>query len=979
MSVMCTLKAMESIYKKILFVVFIIAYKQIVFSQVVFTDLNYATETDSITVFFDATEGDMGLQDYQGDIWAHTGVITSNSNHSTDWRYVKTNWGENTSETQLVSLGNNLWKLIIGFPHEYYGVPNNEQILQLAFVFRNHDGSESGRDVGGADIFLDLFDIGINTILVSPLISNVFGDSRRTPLFYQPLDTVHILVTGAAIGTEIDSIELLMDENIQLETTNNDSLNAQILLQDISLGMHVITAVAHDTSGLRDSVEFSVMIHNEPAKIQRPTGIWDGITYSDVQDQSVTLSLFAPYKEFVYVIGDFNDWIVDENYFMHMDSGSTDSIHFWITIDDLSPGTEYAFQYLVDGEIRIADPYTDKILDKWNDNDISNNTYPSLKEYPFGVTDHIVSILQTAQTPFNWENSIEFVRPDKDQLIIYELLVRDFISRHDFHTLTDTLDYLEDLGINAIEIMPFNEFEGNSSWGYNSSFYFAPDKYYGPKMMLKSFIDECHRRGIAVIMDIVLNHSYSQSPFVRLYNHGEWGSPTDENPWYNTESNFSNSDAQWGNDFNHESIHTKQLVDRINQYWIEEYQIDGFRFDFTKGFGNNPKLSNDPWGSQYDAERIQLLKRMADQIWNIDSTIYVILEHFAENSEEIALANYGMLLWGNSQYNYAEASMGYHSNGKSDFSWGYYGSRGWDNPHLVTFFESHDEERIMYKTTTWGNGSGSYNIKHIDTALDRIKGIGSFFFTIPGPKMIWQFAELGYDVSIDDPCRLCEKPIRWDYYDDLERRKLYQTFQELIDLRKQYPIFNSANTEVDLYVGSSTGKKRIRLSYNDDKAVIIGNFNVVPQSIDPQYFHTGTWYDFFSGDSIHVSDINDPFYLNPGEFHILSNFYIDPPEENLLSTHREESFLPNTIEINQNYPNPFNPSTFIEVSSNENRQIRLEIFDIKGELIDTLMDEYFTSGIRTIQWNASFLPSGIYIARISSGSINKSVKMLLVK
>ena len=114
--------------------------------------------------------------------------------------------------------------------------------------------------------------------------------------------------------------------------------------------------------------------------------------------------------------------------------------------------------------------------------------------------------------------------------------------------------------------------------------------------------------------------------------------------------------------------------------------------------------------------------------------------------------------------------MGYHSNGKSDFSWGYYGSRGWDNPHLVTFFESHDEERIMYKTTTWGNGSGSYNIKNIDTALDRIKGIGSFFFTIPGPKMIWQFAELGYDVSIDDPCRLCEKPIRWDYYDDLERK-----------------------------------------------------------------------------------------------------------------------------------------------------------------------------------------------------------------
>ena len=953
-------------------------YQQIIYADIVYSDPNFATEIDSITVYFDATQGDQGLMDYTDDVWAHTGVITSNSTHSTDWRYVKTNWGENTSETQLIPLGNNLWKFNIGFPHEYYGVPNSEQILQLAFVFRNHNGSESGRDVGGSDIFLDLYDAGITTIIVHPSINNIFGDTRRTPVFCKPIDTLDVMITGAAIGTEIDGLELLMGEHIQLQA-NDDTLSAQILLQDIPLGMHMITAITHDTSGISDSVEFSVMIHNEPANIQRPNGIRDGINYNDENTQSVTLSLFAPYKEHVYVIGDFNNWLVNENYYMHMDSGSTDSIHFWITLDNVSPEIEYAFQYLVDGEIRIADPYSDKILDKWNDNDISNNTYPSLKQYPFGLTDHIVSILETAQTPFDWENSNAFIRPDKDQLIIYELLLRDFISQHDFQTLTDTLNYLEDLGINAIEIMPFNEFEGNSSWGYNSSFYFAPDKYYGPKMMLKSFIDECHRRGIAVIMDMVLNHSYSQSPFVRLYNHGEWGAPTDENPWYNTESNFSNPDAQWGNDFNHESIHTKQLVDRINRYWIEQYQIDGFRFDFTKGFGNNPKLSNDTWGSQFDAERIALLKRMADKIWETDSSIYIILEHFADNSEEINLANYGMLLWGNSQYNYAEASMGYHSNGKSDFSWGYYGSRGWSNPHLVTFFESHDEERLMYKTITWGNSAGTYNIKNINTAINRVKAIGSFFFTIPGPKMIWQFGELGYDISIDDPCRLCEKPILWDYFDDMERRRLYKTFQTLIHMRQQYEIFNSANTEVDLYVGSSTGKKRIRLSYNDENAVIIGNFNVVNQSLDPDFFHTGIWYDYFSGDSIYVSDLNDPIDLDPGQFHIYSNFYMNPPEENLLSTHTENEFLPNTIEIKQNYPNPFNPSTLIQISNNGDIETSLHIFDINGKLVDTLMDQNFISGINTYQWNASTFPSGIYIARLSSGSMNRSIKMLLVK
>ena len=56
--------------------------------------------------------------------------------------------------------------------------------------------------------------------------------------------------------------------------------------------------------------------------------------------------------------------------------------------------------------------------------------------------------------------------------------------------------------------MPFNEFEGNDSWGYNPDFYFAPDKYYGPKNTLKEFIDSCHSKGIAVIMDIALNHSF---------------------------------------------------------------------------------------------------------------------------------------------------------------------------------------------------------------------------------------------------------------------------------------------------------------------------------------------------------------------------------------------------------------------------------------------------------------------------------------
>ncbi len=953
---------------------------QPIIAQVVYSDPNYATEWDSITVYFDATEGDQGLMGFTGDIWAHAGVITTASNGPTDWKYVKTNWGENTSDTQLTPLGNNLWKLDIGFPHDYYGVPNNEQILQLAFVFRNHDGSQTGRDIGGADIFLNLYDSGVTVIVVSPFVDYSFGDPRRAPVFGFPTGTIPVTITGAAINTEISNLILLVDGSLHTQSSS-DTLITDLILQNFTLGMHKLTAIALNTTGLTDSARFYIMVHNEPVESQRPANIEDGITYFDTETGTATLSLFAPYKDFVYLVGDFNDWMVGEDFYMQKDVGSTDSVHFWITINNLIPNQEYAFQYLVDGEIRIADPYTDKVLDNWNDQGISDVTYPNLKEYPYGKTNHIVSVLQTDQDSFLWQYSDSFDRPPKEELIIYELLVRDFIDQHDFQTLVDTLDYLNNLGINAIEPMPFNEFEGNSSWGYNPSFYFAPDKYYGPKNTLKAFVDECHNRGIAVIMDIVLNHTYGQSPFVRLYNAGEWGAPTPQNPWYNTQSNFTNPDAQWGNDFNHESIHTQKLVDRINRYWVEEYKIDGFRFDFTKGFGNNTKGSNDPWGSIYDADRISLLKRMADEIWAFDSTIYVILEHLSENSEEEELADYGMMLWGNTNYNYAETAMGYHSSdGKSDFSWGYYGTRGWEQPNLVTYFESHDEERLMYKNLTWGNSAGDYNVKELSTALNRMKAVGAFFFTIPGPKMLWQFGERGYDVSIDDyGGRLGEKPPRWEYMENPDRVKLYKVFQALIKLRKENPVFHSADTDVSLSVGSSTGKKRIRLAHSNMNVVIIGNFGVAGQSIDPQFYHSGRWYDYFSGDSINVQNTNENIFLLPGEFHIYTDRFIEPPEQGILSNLRGEIFTPYEFSINQNYPNPFNPKTTIRFSVAATHMSQLQIYDITGRLVSTVIDEPLSPGEYAIQWDGSVFSSGIYFARLTSGSKTKTVKMILLK
>ncbi|MDZ7346672.1 MAG: alpha-amylase family glycosyl hydrolase, partial [candidate division KSB1 bacterium] len=240
-------------------------------------------------------------------------------------------------------------------------------------------------------------------------------------------------------------------------------------------------------------------------------------------------------------------------------------------------------------------------------------------------------------------------------------------------------------------------------------------------------VDEAHARGIAVILDMVLNHCYGQSPLVKLYlgrqHLNPWLNPVSPNPVY-----------AWGYDFNHESPATQAYVDRVLAYWLSDYHVDGFRFDFSKGFTNTP---GDGWA--YDGRRIALLKRLAENVRLIDPDVYLILEHFTDNREEKELAAAGFLLWGNLNAPFNEATMGWHDGGKSDFSSGLYTRRGWDAPRLVGYMESHDEERLMVKNLLYGNRSGSYNVRQLRTALQRVEAAAAFLLLMPGPKMIWQF------------------------------------------------------------------------------------------------------------------------------------------------------------------------------------------------------------------------------------------------
>ncbi|MDR1553070.1 MAG: alpha-amylase [Prevotellaceae bacterium] len=596
--------------------------------------------------------------------------------------------------------------------------------------------------------------------------------------------------------------------------------------------------------------------HGNPQKPNTETlKFRDGITR--IGNDSLAFVLFAPNKQSVYLIGDFNDWTASESYKMKKDGD-----RFWIKIGNLDNSKEYVCQYLIDNTIRIADPYSQKISDPWNDKDISASIYPNLIQYPNGKTSETAMVVTTKQDNYSW-NLTDFSAAPTSKLMIYEILIRDFTEEGSINGVKSKLPYLKSLGVNAIELIPFNEFEANDSWGYNPSFYFAPDKAYGTANNYKSFIDECHANGIAVIMDIVLNHSYGQSPLVRMYQSAN-GNPTAENPWYNVTS--PNTSYSWGYDFNHESKHTQDFVDSVCAYWIKEYKIDGYRFDFTKGFTNK---SGD--GQAYDQSRINILKRITNEIRKRKQDAIIIFEHLADNSEEKELSDYDILLWGNMNYNMNEATMGWGeeldgSTMKGDLSWASYKQRGWTKPNLVAYMESHDEERIMFKNENYGKTTGNYDVKDLATGLKRTEAAAVILFSLPGPKMIWQFGELGYDFPLEGngADRLGKKPVRWDYYDEPDRKALHDVFAEMINLRKNNATFSTADYTTDL-----TGSfKYIVLKTAGETVVAMANFDVEPVSKTVNFGKSGNWKEHFTDNEISTTSASESVSLDAGEYRL---------------------------------------------------------------------------------------------------------------
>ena len=859
-----------------------------------------------VTIIFNPNEGNGGMVDAT-QCYAHTGVTYD----GTQWQKAPT-WRGGEEKYKMTQNADGNWELKIT-PNitEYYGTiqivskrepgPDGKPIVvkdtivpevtQLCFVFNDGpNGKLEGKADGNADIFVDLVDAGLAAIFEGEI-----------PEISQVNDKIQL----HGVATESANLSLAINGNVVL-TKEDKTIDYEYTLP--AEGDYVFTLTATNGKETK-TVTAQTCVVSAPVKAARPAGIDMGIFYDEKDHTKVTLSTYAASKtapaKHVFVVGDFNNWAVSNNYQMKQDGN-----FFWLEINGLTPQKEYAFQYVVvreDGVVKkLSDLYSEKVLHK-DDQYEPTKVNPDLMKYPVRG-DGYVTVIQTNKPAYQWSDAtLNFKRPNKNNLIIYELWVYDYTPERSIAGLMKRLDYIENLGVNAIELMPVTEFDGNYNWGYSPNHYFALDKAYGTPEQLKRFVDECHKRGIAVILDMVFNHATGLNPMNKLYPYTSDDKTKTElryNPWFNVTAPHSDNVYE---DWNHDFELTKLMFTRALQYWLKEYKIDGYRMDLSHGL----------CGTTNNA-----MKHIADYYNNgvkaVSEDAYFILEHWGSNmgSDRPNLIKQGMMCWDNTTNAYCQTTMGWLKDGDS--------FTNANRDGYVSYCESHDEERMQYKAKMYGNADLKTNE---EARLNRVAVNVAFNVLLNGPHMLWQFEEIGYDFSInssdekpdeyntDNRCAKKPSPYNLGYFESEVRMKQYEKIAQMIQLRtKLIPtVFEGNPTRVDI-----TGGKSIRTIQWGSDVFVAGNFNAVEDQTVT--IPEGTWYNYFTQTAQTAGSVT----LNPGELLLLTGQQIKLPT---IATDVENVLIP---ELSTEILPPYNATIYTLSGQVVSVQYNVEQVDINA-------------------------------------------------
>lgn len=764
-------------------------------------------DSQNVVIYFHADEGNKGLMGCPPTtaIYAHTGVqVVDGDGHTTDWKYAPS-WESNNEKFQLQYVSENLWMLNIGDIRTFYGVAEDETVTKLCFVFRNADGSKEGKGEGNTDIFVDVLDSGFQL---------AFRQSRLSAIVDETTPEVKFTATTTV---EAD-IKITINGTAIAEASNVTKLVASY--QFTAVGNYEVKAIA--TSGSKTLERSIPIVYARPSEAAADQSLPRmGITKNS--DGTYTFCLAAPEKENAMVVGSWNGYVPNNDYVMdYVDVTDQGAVfrYFKITLPSSLTGTEFGYYYMVDNKKAVGDPYAHLILDPYNDKYISEEVYPDMPAYPLNLvpTNTFVAWYGDKLLDYKWTNT-NFRGAAKDNLVIYELLFRDFTGTEGMargngtvRQAIEKLPYLKDLGINAIEVLPINEFNGNNSWGYNPNFYFAIDKAYGTPQDYKEFIDKCHEMGIAVIIDVVFNQSDGNHPWYQLY-------PIASNPFYNRQAPHAYSVL---NDWNQGYPLVQKQWEDMLQFWLSEYKVDGFRFDLVKGLGNNDSYANpnDSGTNAYNASRVARMKALHNAMRVVNPDAYFINENLAGAQEENEMAADGELNWANVNEGGCQFAMGYTSGSNLARMWA--PKDGRTAGSTVAYLESHDEQRLAYKQDQWGVAGVKGNHK---VSMQRCGSAAAQMILVPGSHMIWQFSEMGNAQSTKDNNggnNTSPKIVNWNLLNDPDNAGLVANYREMIRIRLANPELFAEGSDYELAFSSwkqrtaytSVGNKELCLVVN---------------------------------------------------------------------------------------------------------------------------------------------------------------------
>jgi 1,4-alpha-glucan branching enzyme len=525
-------------------------------------------------------------------------------------------------------------------------------------------------------------------------------------------------------------ITLWLDANPCISLTESP-LEWEIELQALPYGLHRLTA----QSGQSNDVSLAQVAFWHVPSFEKDT-VRPHIPFGISTDTNglTTFALYAPGKRFVSLIGDFNNWNPQDGAM----NCSTDGV--WWLSRRLEPG-KYAYQYLIDGLLRLADPYSSDV--EWKDESGQETHKPEMAK----------SVFEVGASPFAWTDG-SFQDPSLDRLIIYEFSVDDVTHGQGFTGTVQWLDHMRDLGVTAVEPMPVQEFTGAISWGYNPSFHFAPETVHGTPKELKELINQAHDKGMAVIMDMVLNHMDAKSPLYQLY-----GKNYDASPYF-----YLFEGENWGfPDLDQESPAFKQYVADMLGFWVRDYHVDGFRYDATRWVGW--KGYND-WGASWFAFAAK----------QADSNSFQIAEHLPSEPELLNQTEMDANWDSEFRWRIREMLRNAHLN-HHDFARVMTPSSLGYNHGLqrVVYTESHDEERVAKELKDAGF--------HEQEIMRRCESAMVLTLTAPGIPMIYAGQEFGEDT----PKNVGPNFLHWEKLEQPTGQRLLRSARSLIHLRATHP------------------------------------------------------------------------------------------------------------------------------------------------------------------------------------------------